>query len=524
MSMSEPKQEQAHRQAPAQERSHLDGLAFTLWSWTHLFSQSDGPRHLPRPETPPQNRNSNRKAHRVIPQPTYRNWFPPETRNRQQIHRNWLPQENRNRKKMPRPNWGAQDWKAEEDHAHRPDETTAWGQPDTTGMREPADLPRRTNWTSRRDEDAGRTGSTNYRDNLAPAMGALVTDPCNQTGPPAKKISGWCRGDLEAQTKGARGFLMRVARSYATSWETGIRPEGLPEAERSARGRAELQFRWDGQGPIWESWTLSGGDEILNQLRSGNTAYPELWTGIKLANACMGIWIWVTTGKTTGRDKPTTCGRLLGAKCLDTDHPSHYCRSPTVHVVALGMDPAVLVFDPRATWGSSTGSARTNWHPGTSHWEIRPGSEKAERALFLYKSYIANRWGLPLSDSNWSTCDRKRSHGKYWHKDLLEEQRVRAAEQAQKEENDRKIREEEAARRQAEYDSRPPPAPPAGEPPLGSWAPPPPPPPPGRATGRRGTGESANTGNPGSPTGARTGSPPGAATGKPIRKSGCYRN
>ena len=184
----------------------------------------------------------------------------------------------------------------------------------TTENREPADMPRRTNWTMRRDEDVGRSGNTNYRDNLEPAMGAIVNDSCNQTGPPARKISAWCKGDAAQQAKGAKGFLMRVARSYAISWGNGIKPEGPPAADRTFRGRAELLFRRGGQGPIWESWTLSGGGEILNQLRSGKTAYPILWEGIKLANICMGVWTWVTTGRATGKqNKPTTCGRVLGA-------------------------------------------------------------------------------------------------------------------------------------------------------------------------------------------------------------------
>ena len=68
---------------------------------------------------------------------------------------------------------------------------------------------------------------------------------------------------LSLQAQGVHISLRIYAPTYATSWEHGIRPAGPNWTERTGMGRVPFTDRWDGQGPLWRTWSNTCGDEVL---------------------------------------------------------------------------------------------------------------------------------------------------------------------------------------------------------------------------------------------------------------------
>ena len=75
---------------------------------------------------------------------------------------------------------------------------------------------------------------------------------------------------------------MRLARTYATAWEHGIQPDTTTVGERTFKGREQVEDRWNGHQCIWRSWSDRAFDEILDQIRTGGAAYPDLVIGTVL--------------------------------------------------------------------------------------------------------------------------------------------------------------------------------------------------------------------------------------------------
>ena len=88
-------------------------------------------------------------------------------------------------------------------------------------------------------------------------------------------------------------FMLRSARVYATAWESNTSRAPDPQDGRDLQGRATYMDRWDGRSPPWHAWTKHGGNELLEQIRTGAAVLPLLVHGTEQARLCMGICFMV---------------------------------------------------------------------------------------------------------------------------------------------------------------------------------------------------------------------------------------